>query len=41
MAALSVPALAADTDQNLKQEIEKVISAYAASSQFAPVNRSN
>ena len=30
-AALSVPALAADTDQNLKKEIEKVSSAYAAS----------
>ena len=31
LAALSVPAAAADTDQNLKQEIEKVHSAYAAS----------
>jgi ketosteroid isomerase-like protein len=31
MAALSVPAAAADADQNLKQEIEKVSSAYAAS----------
>jgi ketosteroid isomerase-like protein len=31
LGALSIPALAADADQNLKQEIEKVHSVYAAS----------
>jgi uncharacterized protein (TIGR02246 family) len=31
IAALSVPAAAADTDRNLKQEIEKVHSSYATS----------